>query len=146
MPSYTTLEACERFLANGDFYAEMPKRIGAADEIIEAAEADIDRMLAFDLTPDPVTGRKLIPELLTPSQVTALSRAVCAQVAFRLEVGEDALTGADADLEGAGNVRLGPTPRPPSPAAVEALSGHGFPWRSGTVAPDPPMPGQTWIV
>jgi hypothetical protein len=141
MPTYTTVEAVERFLADGDFYvAELPKPLAAAEAIIESAEADIDRLLAFDLLRDPVTGRKLIPASLLPAQVAALSRAVCAQVAFRLEVTEEALIGADADVEGAGNVRLGPTPRPPSPAAVEALSGFGFPWRSGTVAPDDPPP------
>jgi hypothetical protein len=135
--SYTTIEAVERFLEDGDFYGTLPTPEAAAERLIESAEADIDRVLAFDLIRDPVTGRKLIPGSLLPAQVAALSRAVCAQVAFRLEVGEDALTGADADVETAGNVRLGPSPRPPSPAAVEALSGFGFPWRSGTVAPDP---------
>lgn len=137
MATYTTPEAVEAFLEDGEFAAVLPPLEAAAERVIQAAEDDVDRLLAFDLIRDPITGRKLSPAALLPAQVEALSRATCAQVAFRLEVGEEELLGADDDLRGAGGVSFGPTPRPPSPAAVEALSGFGFPWRSGTVAPDP---------
>ena len=89
------------------------------------------------------TGRKLIPELLTAAQRAALARATCLQALFRLEVDDEDLLGADA-LSAAGGVTFGPTPRPPSPAAVEALAGYGFAWRSGSVAAPPPRDELGW--
>jgi hypothetical protein len=132
--TYVAIDAVRAYLEAGDFTAELPILEAEAEAVILAAEDDVDRFLDFYLDRDPTTGRKLDPAKLTDAQVGALARATASQTAFRLEAGEDELVGSDA-LSAAGGVTFGPTPRPPSPAALEALSGYGFAWRSGTVAP-----------
>lgn len=139
MITYADLAAVEAFLAAGDYMsAEMPGTVADREAIVRAAEDDVDRILGFTLTRNATTGRKLDPSALTVAQRAALERAVCAQVAWRLEAGDEALLGFDSDVTAVSGLSVGPQPRPPSPAAVEALSGQGFKWRSGTVAPEPP--------
>jgi len=134
VPTYADIEAVRTYLERVGVFEELPPDEATAAELIEQAEADVDRVLRFDLPRNSTTGRKLDPDALTIAQRVALERAVAIQTGFRLAVGEEELMGADADVLATDNVRLGPTPRPPSPAALEALSGLGFPWRSGSVA------------
>lgn len=134
MPTYADAQTVADYLTRVGVFEPLPTNEVEADELIERAEADIDRALQFDLPRDSTTGRKLDPDALTITQRVALERAVAIQTGFRLAVGEGELMGADADVLATDNVRLGPTPRPPSPAALETLSGLGFPWRSGSVA------------
>lgn len=133
MPTYTSSEAVAAYLEAINSAEYLPTPEAAADALIERAEDDIDRILSPQLERDATTGRKLALADLTDAQVAALSRATAAQVAFRLEAGEDELLAADA-LSAAGGITFGPTPRPPSAAAIEHLSGYGFKWRSGSVA------------
>jgi hypothetical protein len=135
--TYASVDAVETFLAAGDWMATMPTKAEDKEAVIRDAEADVDRILSATMPRDPATGRKLILAALSAAQKAALERAVCAQVAWRLEVGDEALAGIDDDLTGVPGVGLTAQTRPPSPAAVEALAGLGFPWRSGTVAPAP---------
>jgi hypothetical protein len=74
---------------------------------------------------------------LSVVQVAALSRATAAAVEWRAMIGEDVLAEGEDGLEAVGSVQLGETPRPPAPKMIEELAGHGFAWRSGTVAPPP---------
>lgn len=135
MPTYTDTEAVAAYLALSDAALALPELEAEADALIERAEDDVDRILDAALVRDEKTGRKLDPDNLTDGQAAALSRAVAAQVEFRLTVGEDELTGDDS-LRSAAGVTFQPATRPPGPKAVEELSGYGFPWRSGTVKPE----------
>lgn len=131
MATYVTAEQVDAFLEAGLFAARLSTAEDEVEAVIVAAEDDIDRVLSFTLPRHPTTGRKLDPDTLTAAQVAALERATCAQVAFRLEVGDE-LLGHDDNIGAVpGTTFTGPTPRPPSPAAIEALSGYEFPWRSG---------------
>jgi hypothetical protein len=115
----------------------LPKDDADLEAMIETAELDVDRQLAADLPRDPVTGRKLTLAVLSVVQVAALSRATAAAVEWRAMIGEDVLAEGEDGLEAVGSVQLGETPRPPAPKMIEELAGHGFAWRSGTVAPPP---------
>jgi hypothetical protein len=132
--TYATVGQLEAFFDAGVFNTYLPFSEEDKEALINAAEDDVDRFLSYYLDRDPVTGRKLDPSRITDAQVGALARATCSQAVFRLEVGDEDILGADS-VTAAGGVTFGPTPRPPSPAALEALSGYGFAWRSGTVAP-----------
>lgn len=140
--TYVSLATVEAFLAAGDFQAELPTRAADREAVVRDAEADIDRCLNFNLPRSLTTGRKLDPATLSVGQVAALERAVCLQVAWRLEMGDEALAGVDDDVTAASGLTVGPQPRPPSPAAVEALSHMGFAWRSGYASPPEPEPDE----
>jgi hypothetical protein len=136
MPTYTDAEAVAAYLALSDAALALPEDEALADALIERAEDDVDRILDPALVRDDETGRKLDPDNLTDAQAAALSRAVAAQVEYRLTVGEDELVGDDS-LRGVAGLTFQPATRPPGPKAVEELSAYGFPWRSGTVLPEP---------
>jgi hypothetical protein len=133
---YATVEEVGAYLLLSDAGLELPDDEDTAEALVERAELDVDRLLDPALERDPLTGRKLDPVLFTLPQQAALARAVGAQAEFRLAVEEAELVGDDT-TERIASISFGPTPRPPGPKAVEELSGFGFPWRSGTVAPDP---------
>jgi hypothetical protein len=136
MPTtYASVDDVAAYLVITDPTLALPEDAGEAEAVVNEAEDDLDRLLAFGLGRDPVTGRKLDPEELTQEQAAALGLATCAQVCFLLALGSE-LIGDDTTTR-AGEVSFGPTPRPPAPRAVEFLAGHGLPWRSGTVAPAP---------
>jgi hypothetical protein len=140
MPTtYASLEAVEAFLAAGDFSTSaLPGTDADKESMIRDAEADVDRVLGFNVSRSLTTGRKLDPATLSVAQVAALERAVCLQTVWRLEVGDEALAGLDDDVTAAEGLTVGPQARPPSPAAVEALAGMGFPWSSGYASPPDP--------
>jgi hypothetical protein len=135
MPTYATTEQVGEYLLLGDAGLELPDDEAAAEALVERAEDDIDRVLSAQLERDETSGRKLDPGDLTDAQAAALTRATAAQAEFRLAL-EIELIGDDTTTR-AGDVSFGPTPRPPGPRCVEELSGYGFAWRSGTVAPAP---------
>jgi len=60
----------------------------ALDRLIERAERDIDNAVG-NWPRDDTTGHKLDPATLLPYQVDALTRATCAQVEYRFQMGED---------------------------------------------------------
>ena len=102
MPTYATRSDCLEYTAglvvedNAEF-----------DKLIERAEDDIDGLLG-NLPLDPVTERKLVPADLTTAQLRAIRRATCAQVEYRIEMGEaffvrgqyDKAAGPDFSREG----------------------------------------------
>ena len=82
MPTYAQKQDCLDYTAgltvdnDADF-----------DKLIERAEDDIDSLLG-DHPLDEATGRKLIFGDLTFGKARAVTRAVCAQVEYRIEMGE----------------------------------------------------------
>jgi hypothetical protein len=89
MPTYATAADCTAYtegLAIDD--------AAAFDRLIARSERDIDGLLGNWVPLD--TGLKLDPTDLAGWEAEALTRAVCAQVEWRLTVGEEALRGVAA--------------------------------------------------
>lgn len=84
-PTYADADACLAY-TEGLTIADPD----AFDRLIERAESDVDRCLGLIARDeDSATARKLNPDDLTATQVLQLSRATCAQVEYRLTMGED---------------------------------------------------------
>jgi hypothetical protein len=85
MPTYVTVQQFRDFL--------LPRELTETDEelepILELAEDDVDDAVG-KFYPDITTGRKFDVTLMTqvPWQLTALRKAVCAQVEYRMLMGE----------------------------------------------------------
>lgn len=111
----------------------------AAAVLLASCSRDVDRLLSPEYPPDSITGLKLAPPVapLTAAQLSALSRAVCAQAAYRLQVGEDEFSiGTDRVLGLPGGVAISPTPWSRyGPRVLEELAGAGLRLRSGTLTP-----------
>jgi len=83
MPTYTDKDACLAYI-EGLTVADD----AAFDRKIEKAERDVDRALGLYYGRDDVTGLKIDPTTLTQADADVLSRATCAQVEYRIEMGE----------------------------------------------------------
>jgi len=135
MATYATAEQLVAYCAvSGVVIAESDDE---REALILRAEEDVDRILGPYLR-DPVTGRKLIPNLLTAAQRDALARATCAAAEFRAAQGEDTLVGDDdgtTSVPELGLAAVATLPRPPGPKCLEALADYGLVIRSGCAAP-----------
>lgn len=136
MPTYATVEEVRAYVTP-EAAVLLPTDDAELEALIEVAERDVDRVFSPTVERNAETGLKLTPADLTTAQTDALSRATAAAVEWRVLQGEDALVGAEDGIVAAGGVTFSPMPRPPAPKTIEELSGLGFPWRSGTVAPAP---------
>ena len=82
MPTYATAADCSAYIAG--LAIDNPAEF---DKLIEHAERDVDSLLTF--TPPRTTALKVDPDDLETWQAGALTRAVCAQVEYRLAMGEE---------------------------------------------------------
>lgn len=104
---------------------------GLREQLLEDASADVDRAVGGPR--DPATGRALAVLLLEPAQLAAVKRATVAAVAARLDDPE--LAGGLSDYLPAGVTLARPASRPPGPAVIEHLAGHGLLMRSACAEP-----------
>lgn len=90
MPTYATQAECESYIEG----LTVTNTAGFA-RLIERAERDVDAilipkpLLANGLKYDPTAITTTAPGYLTAVEKTALARGVCAQVEYRLEMGEE---------------------------------------------------------
>lgn len=136
MATYATADELDDYLIDDDLI-QTPLDSEHAERVLADGERDVDRLLvAGDRDPD--TGLRLSVEGLSEPQRAALSRATCAAAAWRLHQDPEDLAGVDPGVAGLpGGISLRPVGRPPGPRPLEELAAHGFPLRSGTVAPEP---------
>lgn len=128
MSTYATLADLGAYLADFELIS-VPADDEKAQRVLDRAERDVDRILG----PYPVkeTGLKLDPDALTVPQAAALSRAVCAQAAHRIALGEDWFSEPD-DLV-TGDIRVLRAAERIAGRVYEELSGSGIVIRSGMV-------------
>jgi hypothetical protein len=120
MPTYATRADCLDYtegLTVGDTVA--------FDRLIERAEKDVDSVLG-EYAVDEVTGRKFAPADLTTAQANALRDATCAQVEYRVEMGERFFTRAQySETSGPDFTKKGKLPYY-APKLVMELRGSGL--------------------
>lgn len=134
MSAYVTLEELQAGLPI-DLAAELAALPPAlVTMLLEDASQDVDRAIGGPR--DPITGRAVDPLVLALTQIAALKRATIEAAAFRLSDAES-IRGA-TEYTPAGLALAWRGVRPPSPAVLEALEGHGLIVRSG-LAPDPDL-------
>lgn len=110
----------------------LPSDDAALEKLISAAERAVDQRLG-PYASDPISGRKLDPEALTPSQVDGLLRAVAVAVGHLSQLDVEATFGLDdfspAELRPLAGAGL-------ATKIDEQLAGLDLIGRSGTVLPD----------
>lgn len=82
MPTYATKADCIAYIPGLSVNDDEE-----FDKLIERAERDIDSIIGFRAS-DTTTGKKFVPLNLTTNERNALRDATCAQVEYRLEMGE----------------------------------------------------------
>jgi hypothetical protein len=132
VPTYATAAELRSYCAASG--VAVPGEDADANELLERAERDLDRLLSASYVPN-ATGRKVDPSTLTIAARAALSRATCAAAEWRLAQEEEELVGATDGVVGVAGLTFapGPLPRPPGPKVAEELANSGLRVRSGTL-------------
>lgn len=89
MPTYTDADACSAYIEG--LTIDDPDGF---DRLIAKAERDVDRALGLYFHRDETTGLKIDPTTLIQADQDVLSRATCAQVEYRIEMGDAFFTRA----------------------------------------------------
>lgn len=120
---YATITDCRDYIDTADD--------GVADadleKVLDAAEHDVDNALITPVADNrSATGLRYDPSALLPWQTVALTRAVCAQVEYRLVMGPDFFIQAQHDrVQGPDFRTFGRLPYL-GPKAVRELEGSGL--------------------